>query len=72
MGIIDIITISMAATCLFVSLLTAGLCAFCLIEYKSFKKSTHSIQYVPVEPGDSGLSEKQMNDFDSNPYEEEL
>jgi hypothetical protein len=72
MDIIEIIAISLSASCLFISLITAALSAYCLIEYRAFRKSTHSIQYVPAEPSEPGLTKEQMESFDSDPYGEEL
>ena len=33
-----------------IQLITLAACFWCLVEVKAMQKSTHSIQYVPVEP----------------------
>ena len=42
-------TIAISLTAIFISTFSIVLSLIAIIEYRSFKKSTHNIQYVPAE-----------------------
>lgn len=59
-----------AFAALFLTVVSLGLSLYCVILVKAFEKSTHQVQYVPIDPEFKEESEKQAREINKNFKEE--
>jgi hypothetical protein len=58
----DIITYSLLGVFIILSVINLVCSLFCMIKLMAFEKSTHQVQYVPIDPEFEKESEKQLEE----------